>query len=219
MRKQFTGEYVARTVSPGRRQYGTLEDVVGKLSLFQVDLRDGYDDGGCYWGSGLLALYCARDGGDNYRQFVRAQSREEARAAMGIPQSMLKKATSKQDRSYLGVLARRYILRPYGWKVRPFFTLCLYDRPGEYRNVGYSLSMGRKVLFHGTDFIRPACYPTDDVHTMEALMGFLCLRDGDVEDEYFDKYTVDQFEFRDMHAGAMSICVMDMVARKEDKAA
>lgn len=217
MRKQFTGEYVTHTVSPGRKQYGTLEDVVGKLALFQVDLYDGYDDGGCYWGTGLLALYCARDGGDNYRHFARAQSREEARMVMGIPQSMLKKATSKQDRSYLGTLARRYIFRPYGWKVRPFFTLCMYDRPGEYRHVGYSLSMGRKVLFHGTDFVRPACYLADNLHTMESLMGFLCLRDGDVEDEYFDKYTADQLEFRDTHAEALGIYVTDMVNDKEGK--
>lgn len=100
MGKQFENVDCRYGSPMGRRTYGTPENVEGKIRLFRVLLSQGYDDGGAYWGcasSWRDQLYCAwandPEYGDEYRQFVRAGSRAEARHLLDIPQEKLAKKT------------------------------------------------------------------------------------------------------------------------------
>ena len=63
------------------------------------------------------------------------------------------------------------------------------------RYVPYKFTFDGKLLFEGTDF-RPS--PMFDEVSREAavgLLGFLTLRPGDTDDEYFDKYTEEQLSW------------------------
>jgi hypothetical protein len=52
----------------------------GRVRLFRVRLDSGgYDPGGAYWGLGG-PLYCAD--GDDFREYLRASDREDARAQL-----------------------------------------------------------------------------------------------------------------------------------------
>lgn len=84
MAKQF--DYVGcKFGAPmGRRGYGSANET-SKVRVFKVNLdTQGYDDGGAYWGVNLpgSVLYCAE--GEDYRRFVRALSRSEAIAKLGL---------------------------------------------------------------------------------------------------------------------------------------
>lgn len=74
----------------GRRTYGTPESSTGKLRLFHVQLTEGYDAGGAYWGCGQ-SLYCVYEPKeDGYLDFVRANNRKDACEKFGIDPSRLK---------------------------------------------------------------------------------------------------------------------------------
>ncbi len=212
MTKQFT-PVSDRYGSPmGRTSYGELTDVKPRsLELFRVRLNDGYDDGGAYWGS-PNNIYCARDRNGEHRRFVRAGSRDEARRELSLGNDQLLQPTSPAEKRLLGDLIRRVIFRPYGSKTRPYFTLCVYSLPGLAYSLrmGYSLSQGSKRIFSGNDFSRSSCCPEDSDAVIRALMSFLCLRVGDVEDEYFNDYTATQVDFRDTHAESL---YMEVVSR------
>lgn len=82
MGKQFedvSGRYGAPM---GRQEF--FEQPEGKVRLFVVNIDNGgYDDGGAYWGLQVdgYHIYCATDD-KNFRVFVRARSREEAKRAV-----------------------------------------------------------------------------------------------------------------------------------------
>ncbi len=46
----------------------------------------------------------------------------------------------------------------------------------------------------------PADQPLDGDQTVRGVLGFLALRPGDVEADYFDRYTPEQLAWRDQHA-------------------
>lgn len=91
MGRQF--ENVAgRHGSPmGRKTWGTVAECGPRsIRLYRVNIdSQGYDDGGAYWGIGE-PLYCAQGENGDYRDFVRAQSRLSAVAALEIPCEKLK---------------------------------------------------------------------------------------------------------------------------------
>ena len=88
--KQFSDVNSRYGAPMGRAEFGTHEQADGKIRLFKVRLDSGgYDDGGAYWGSGQ-ALFCATDGGD-FRQFIRADSRLQAVAVLGLEYGKLKR--------------------------------------------------------------------------------------------------------------------------------
>jgi hypothetical protein len=78
--------------------------------------------------------------------------------------------------------------------------------------VGYHLTQidqsafaGRKlVLFYGEDFHCSPLHAIDSDACVESVMGFLCLRPGDTDREYFADYTAQQLEFCDQHAEALN---------------
>ena len=62
--------------------------------------------------------------------------------------------------------------------------------------IGYAFtSPGSEVVFRGTDFTCSPCHADDSDATLRALLGFLTLRPGDTDREYFDGYTPAQHAF------------------------
>lgn len=50
-------------------------------------------------------------------------------------------------------------------------------------------------LFSGEDFGAPACRAIDSDRVVRCLLGFLTLRPGDTDRDYFDDYTPEQMAF------------------------
>ena len=106
----------------------------------------------------------------------------------------------------------RVVFRPYLKGRGPAFTLTLWG-PGHLRNgrwyLDYSLTQsenGRTVtLFSGDDFGPSQLHAWDADETVVGLMGFLTLRPGDTDDEYFSGYTPLQAQFCVEHAEALSV--------------
>lgn len=83
--KQFSEEKsdCSRGAPMGRSEYGgKVPDQAVRLSRVNID-RGGYDDGGAYWGIGQ-ALYMGWTINGHWRRFIRANSRKEAAAELGI---------------------------------------------------------------------------------------------------------------------------------------
>lgn len=80
----------------------------------------------------------------------------------------------------------RYYLRLY--------DLGLTDSLGK-AMLGYSLSHKSRIIFEGNDFACSPLHPIDSFETACALLGFLTLRPGDTDQEYFDRYTKEQLEW------------------------
>jgi hypothetical protein len=109
---------------------------------------------------------------------------------------------------------RRVIFTPYLRGKGPRFVLDTWDGGGYYRGgpqhrIRYALTErtpGAKpaVLFEGADF---GCSPLDSIDgdgCIRALMGFLTLKKGDTDADYFEKYTERQLQFTREHAEALS---------------
>ena len=94
--------------------------------------------------------------------------------------------------------------RPYRRGHGPTFSLELYEVLGQSERIGYALRQHdhRKtvVIFEGRDFRPSPLHAWDSDETVAAIMGFLTLRVGDTDRDYFENYTVGQIEFRDSHA-------------------
>lgn len=107
---------------------------------------------------------------------------------------------------------RRCIFRPYRKGYGPTFCLTLYDtgetRDGKWR-LAYRLTSGRKTIFEGDDFYFSPLHAIDSDSTVASLMGFLTLRPGDTDREYFENYTPTQLEFCEQHAEALGCAVCD----------
>ena len=59
--------------------------------------------------------------------------------------------------------------------------------------LGYELSTpDGTVVFAGEDFYCSPCYAIDSDDCLRSILGFLTLRPGDTDDEYFEKYTPEQ---------------------------
>ena len=60
------------------------------------------------------------------------------------------------------------------------------------------------VIFQGEDFACSPMHAIDSDECVAALLGFLTLKSGDTDREYFEDYTERQLEFRDSHAEALA---------------
>ena len=69
--------------------------------------------------------------------------------------------------------------------------------------IGYRLteydSGSATVLFEGYDFSASPMWAVDSDECMGCIMGFLTLRPGDTDEEFFEDYTPRQLEFCDQH--------------------
>lgn len=111
---------------------------------------------------------------------------------------------------------RRVTLRPYRTGHGPYFVLNMWATGGrDWRGqttIAYRLAqhdrVGRRVLFEAADFHGSPMDADDSDATVAALLGFLTLRPGDTDREYFDDYTEEQRAFADTHAEALG-CYAD----------
>lgn len=97
------------------------------------------------------------------------------------------------------------------------YTLRVYDT---HRNdtrgcsiLSYALHRGfaadAVLLFEGDDFAGSPMHADDSDATMGALLGFLTLRPGDTDAEYFAAYTPRQLDFAATEAEALALAVYD----------
>lgn len=111
---------------------------------------------------------------------------------------------------------RTVILRPYTSQPKgmaPVFTLTLWDT---YKtdNLGKSIlryrlvSNQHGVIFEGEDFACSPMHAIDSDDCVKSLLGFLTLKPGDTDDEYFENYTQKQLDFCAHHAEALECEVM-----------
>lgn len=122
-------------------------------------------------------------------------------------------------------LLRCIRFRPYLKGKGPVFRLTTWDTGrtgyGGKSLVGYRLSIGEAkdqnvlgnpavwtVLFEGEDFGCSPLHCIDSNETIAGIMGFLTLRPGDTDAEYFADYTEAQLAYCSEHAEALS-CEVD----------
>ena len=113
----------------------------------------------------------------------------------------------------------RYVhFRPYLKGKGPTFTLLTWGGLHYYGNgpqwqVGYRLTMREngksKTIFCGEDFGCSPLHAIDSDACVKDLMGFLTLRPGDTDREYFENYTPEQLEYCEKHAEALDCAVHD----------
>ena len=60
------------------------------------------------------------------------------------------------------------------------------------------------TLFDGVDFCCSPLSAIDSDDTVAAVMGFLTLRPGDTDEEYFDDYTDTQRQYCEEHAESLA---------------
>lgn len=113
-------------------------------------------------------------------------------------------------------ILRRCRFAPYRKGMGPTFSLVMWDTM-DYRGdgifakhrLGYRLTMHEPgkapvVLFTGEDFGASPCHAIDADETVCGLMGFLTLRPGDTDREYFEEYTETQKDYCDCFAESLS---------------
>jgi hypothetical protein len=97
------------------------------------------------------------------------------------------------------------------WESAPF-RLDLFDtqdaRDGKSR-LAYVFSHDGRTVFADSDFHASPMHAIDAPETVVALLGFLSLRAGDTDADYFDAYTVEQLAWRDEHAEYLSMWAQD----------
>jgi hypothetical protein len=112
-------------------------------------------------------------------------------------------------------VVRRVIFSPYRKGCGPKFKLVVWDT---YRTtygkseLGYRLTMYggpeenfcNNVLFEGDDFGSSPLHAIDSDQTVAGIMGFLTLRPGDTDREYFKDYTPEQLDYCANHAEALA---------------
>ncbi len=110
---------------------------------------------------------------------------------------------------------REVRFRPYRKGMGPMFTLLMWDEnlpshDGKTR-ITYQLwqvktgTPCKALLFEGNDF---RCSPLDGIDSddcVKILMGFLTLRPGDTDREYFQNYTPAQLEYCSQFAESLSL--------------
>lgn len=74
-----------------------------------------------------------------------------------------------------------------------FYTLKMYETDGT--DIAYRLTQDGKDLFKGRQYRVGAGTCADSDDSVRGLMGFLTLRPGDTDREYFDNYTPEQMAF------------------------
>jgi hypothetical protein len=86
---------------------------------------------------------------------------------------------------------------------------CESDSDGKPK-VSYTLyNSANEIIFSGSDIYAPCGSEVLTVATFKTVMGFLTLRLGDTDKDYFDEYTPAQIEFRDTHAEYLSLLALD----------
>jgi hypothetical protein len=72
--------------------------------------------------------------------------------------------------------------------------------PQSHTPVGYRFFHDGRLIFEGDDIGVPPDQSLDGDETVRGVLGFLALRPGGVEPDYFAGYTCSQVAWRDQHA-------------------
>lgn len=113
---------------------------------------------------------------------------------------------------------RRVIFTPYrgpASRELPAFTLTMYatdrfdGRNGYYIAYKLTATQHAKPIFEGDDYSPSPVHATDSDDSVRDLMGFLTLKPGDTDDEYFERYTPEQLAFAETHAESLDMAVHD----------
>ena len=90
---KFTKGYSQWGAQMGRASYNKPPQKARSIRLFRVDLVGGYDNGGAYWGNGQTLWGAMADedstGQEQYRDFIRADSRRGAMNGLDIKKEWL----------------------------------------------------------------------------------------------------------------------------------
>ena len=113
-------------------------------------------------------------------------------------------------------MLRDEIYRPY--TKGPAFRLSTWVTPRTDRRgqtiIGYRLSQidreGDETIFCGEDFAGSPLHADDSDETMRALLGFLTLRLGDTDREYFDRYSPGQLNFAISHGEMLALFAFEL---------
>lgn len=91
-----------------------------------------------------------------------------------------------------------------GWRVRTYYAG--FDSFSGKTRIGYTFGrVGESPIFAGEDFYASPLHADDSDDTIRSLLGFLTLRPGDTDYDYFDGYTPEQIAFRDSDAETVAI--------------
>jgi hypothetical protein len=83
------------------------------------------------------------------------------------------------------------------------------DRRGQ-SVLAYKLRHKGKLVFKGADFCGSPLHCDDSDETVGALLGFLSLRPGDTDREYFEGYTRAQTAFAQAHGEELAMLAHDL---------
>lgn len=199
-----------------------MNKITGPISFVKIPLDvAGYStrkfDRGRYFGrvAGTNLYQWTQDEGTE-SGFIRASSVGDARRQLGLPTSE-KSRKVRRPADALGDPVRTVIFSPYVKGKGPTFTLRMWDARGSHGmyegkwKIAYLLTENgpkiKEVLFEGSDFRCPHAIDSDEC--VKGLMGFLTLRPGDTDEDYFRSYTPRQMSFAEQHAEALSLAVLD----------
>jgi hypothetical protein len=115
-------------------------------------------------------------------------------------------------------IIRRCVFKPYRKGMGPTFSLTMWDTGEEWDGkwlLGYRLTMTERLSQHPRDVIRTVVFEGEDFGcspqhgidsdaSVAALMGFLTLRPGDTDADYFANYTLAQRDYCALHAEALA---------------
>lgn len=94
------------------------------------------------------------------------------------------------------------------------FTLLMWDtHRQDWRGqtvIGYKLWDNGKLIFTGEDFAGSPMHADDSDEIVASVLGFLSLKPGDTDQEYFDRYTPEQLEWCEQRADELSLIAHEM---------
>jgi hypothetical protein len=94
-------------------------------------------------------------------------------------------------------LMREWASSPYRLEL---YELNQPSRPDGATPIGYRFYHDDQLVFEDYDIVVPAGQTLDGDQTLRGVLGFVALRPGDVEADYFTGYTPAQVAWRDQHA-------------------
>jgi hypothetical protein len=75
--------------------------------------------------------------------------------------------------------------------------------------------LGKGIVFEGEDFHCSPCHAIDSDETVEAVLDFLSLEQGDTDREYFAAYSPVQLAWRDRRANDLKLAAMALADARE----
>src|SRR5262245_12842143 len=79
--------------------------------------------------------------------------------------------------------------------------------------LAYAFLDNGKVIFEGEDFAGSPLNADDSDVTVAALLGFLSLRPGDTDREYFHRYTPEQLDWAQQNGEELSLLAHELEER------